>query len=82
MFAEFTVSNTSKRNQHLSLLLLAFQNTLGSLLLISSCIQLSYVSVTAKYTNFATFLKWIYCLYVKIMVVGKEYVLSVLSTSV
>jgi len=82
MFAEFTVSNTSKRNQHLSLLLLDFQNNLGSLLLISSCIQLSYVSVTAKYTNFATFFKWIYCLYVKVMVVGKEYVLSVLSTSV
>jgi len=38
MMVEFTASNTSKRNQHLSLLLLAFQSTLGSLLLISSCI--------------------------------------------
>jgi hypothetical protein len=31
MIVEFTASNTSKRNQHLSLLLLAFQSTLGIL---------------------------------------------------
>jgi len=51
MMVEFRASNISKRNQHLSLLLLAFQSILSSLLLMSSCIQLSFVSIIAKYTK-------------------------------
>jgi hypothetical protein len=41
-----------------------------------------FISTFENHYEFATFFKQIYHLYVKIMVVEKEYVLSVLSTSV